>query len=186
MELPCGGALRSLDPRSPAYSESQSSADEPEVEPRNLKQALVSPSITSDSSPPPPKGYRAAEAYIRPSPIYVSGNLESHLFDLQSCTFTMSLTAKTATTTDAPTEIYLPDFHFPGASTAVAVSGGKWEMDYQEVQSIKVQRLRWWHAEGEQDIKVEGAKRQPGEFTNTSGDDVTYLGQCQRGQCILM
>lgn len=98
----------------------------------------------------------------------------------------MSLTAKTATTTDAPTEIYLPDFHFPGASTAVAVSGGKWEMDYQEVQSIKVQRLRWWHAEGEQDIKIEGAKRQPGEFTNTSGDDVTYLGQCQRGQCILM
>lgn len=97
----------------------------------------------------------------------------------------MSLTAKVATATDAPTEIYLPDFHFPDKSTAVAVSGGKWEIDQQVIQSIKVQRLRWWHAEGEQDIKIEGAKRQPGEFTNTS-DDMTYLEQCQRGQCIIM
>ncbi|KAJ5118739.1 glycosyl hydrolase [Penicillium atrosanguineum] len=184
LELPCGGTLRSIDTQSPAYSESHSSAEESQVEPRNLKRALVSPSMSSDSAPPP-KGYRAAQAYIRPSPIYVNGNLESHVFDLQNCTFTMSLTANMATATDTPTEIYLPDFHFPETSTAVAVSGGKWEIECQEIQSIKVQRLRWWHAEGEQDIKIEGAKRQPGEFTNTS-DDVTYLEQCQRGQCIIM
>jgi hypothetical protein len=131
-------------------------------------------------------GYRAAEAYIRPSPIFVSGTLETHVFDLQNCTFAMSLTAKAATATDAPTEIYLPDFHFPEANTIVAVSGGKWEIDYQVIQSIKVPRLRWWHAEGEQDIKIKGVKRQPGEYANPSGDDVTYLEQCQHGQCLLM
>lgn len=98
----------------------------------------------------------------------------------------MCLTAKSVTSTDAPTEIYLPDFHFPEANTVVAVSGGKWELDYLEIQSIKIQRLRWWHAEGEQDIKIEGIKRQPGEFANPSGDDVTYLEQCQRGQCMIM
>ncbi|KAJ5197954.1 glycosyl hydrolase [Penicillium cinerascens] len=185
LELPCGSTLRSLNPQSPAYSESHSSAEEPQVEPRNLKQALTSPSISSDSSPQS-KGYRAAEAYIRPSPIYVSGSLRSHVFDLRNCTFTMKLTAKTATSTDAPTEIYLPDFHFPETNTVVAVSGGKWELDYQEIQSIKVQRLRWWHAEGEQDIKIEGIKRHPGEFANPSGDDVTYLEQCQQGQCMIM
>ncbi|KAJ5668136.1 glycosyl hydrolase [Penicillium maclennaniae] len=184
LELPFGGTLHSIDRQSPAYSESHSSAEESQVEPRNLKQALVSPSISSDSSPPP-KGYRAAQAYIRPSPIYVNGNLKSHVFDLRNCTFTMSLTANMATATDAPTEIYLPEFHFPESHTAVAVSGGKWELDYQEIRSIKVQRLRWWHAEGEQDIKIEGVKRQPGEFNSTS-DDMTYLEQCQRGQCTIM
>lgn len=98
----------------------------------------------------------------------------------------MSLTAETATATDAPTEIFLPEFHFPQEKTVIAVSGGKWELDQKDIQGIKLQRLRWWHAEGEQDIKVEGVKRQPGTFANPSEDDVTYLEQCQRGQCLMM
>jgi len=98
----------------------------------------------------------------------------------------MRLTAKSSTSTDAPSEIYLPDFHFPETNTVATVSGGKWELDYQVFKSIKVQRLRWWHAEGEQDIKIQGLKRQPGEFTNPSRDDTTYLGQCQQGQCMIM
>lgn len=179
-----GAASRSLNPRSPAYSESHISGEDSQVGPRNLKRALSSPSISSDS-PPQPKGYRAAEAYLRPSPIYVGGTLASHVFDLRNCRFTMNLTAKAATAPDAPTEIYLPEFHFPEGNTVVAVSGGKWELNYQEIQNIKLQRLRWWHAEGEQDIKIEGVKRQPGEFA-PSADDVSYLEQCQSGQCSMM
>ncbi|KAJ5111276.1 glycosyl hydrolase [Penicillium argentinense] len=181
-ELPSGGGIRSLDPNSPAYSESHSSGEQPEVGPRNLKRALTSPSISSSFSQSP-KGYRAAEAYLRPSPIYVSGRLDHHVFDLQNCTFTMSLTAEAATSTEAPTEIYLPEFHFPEDQTDVAVSGGKWELEIDE--STKGQRLLWWHAEGEQDIKIEGVKRKVGEYSN-SGEDVTYLEQCQRGQCVMM
>lgn len=108
------------------------------------------------------------------------------MFDLQNCTFTMSLSSSKATATDAPTEIFLPEFHFPDAKTVVAVSGGKWELDYQEIQGTKTQRLRWWHAEGEQNIKIEGVKRQAGTFADPSGDDVTYLEQCQRGECLMM
>jgi hypothetical protein len=115
----------------------------------------------------------------------VSGRLDAHVFDLKNCTFTMSLTAKGPTTAHAPTEIYLPEFHFPETNLAVTVSGGKWDIDVEEIQSVKLQRLRWWHAEGEQDIKIEGIKRKPGEFANP-GEDVTYLEQCQKGDCVIM
>lgn len=185
MELPNKATYTSLNPQSPAYSESHSSVDEPEVDPRNLKRALTSPSISSVSSQTP-KGYRAAEAYIRPSPIYVSGSLQSHVFDLRNCTFTMTLTAEAATTSEAPTEIYLPEFHFPESKVVVAVSGGRWKIDYQEIQSIKVPRLQWWHAEGDQSIKIEGVKRKPGQVDDSSSEDATYLERCEKGDCRVM
>ncbi|KAJ5692509.1 glycosyl hydrolase [Penicillium macrosclerotiorum] len=186
LELPTKTATRSLNPHSPAYSESHSSGDEPEVGPGNLKGALTSPSISSISSQPSPKGYRAAEAFVRPSPIYVSGTLDSHGFDLQNCTFSMSLTAKASTPSESPTEIYIPEFHFPGNETIITVSGGKWDIDFQQIGPISMQRLRWWHAEGEQDIRIEGVKRKTGEYANPSGEDVTYLEQCQKGDCQIM
>ncbi|KAJ6178822.1 hypothetical protein N7519_009283 [Penicillium mononematosum] len=189
LELPAGSSTRPLDPNSPAYSESQSSGAEPNVGPRNLKGALSTPSISSDRSLPSlrqQQGYRAAEAYLRPSPTYVSGKLDSHVFDLKNCVFTLSLTAKGATTATAPTEIYLPDFHFPESNIVVTVSGGKWDIDVQDIHGAKLQRLRWWHAEGEQDIKIEGLKRKPGEFGNPGGQDIGYLEQCQKGECAMM
>lgn len=185
MELPTKATYTSLNPQSPAYSESHSSGDEPEVDSRNLKRALTNPSISSVSSQTP-KGYRAAEAFLRPSPIYVNGSLDSYVFDLRNCKFTLNLTAKAPTPSDTPTEMYLPEFHFPESGTVISVSGGKWEIDYQEFETIKVQRLRWWHAEGEQNIKIEGVKRKAGEFASPSGDDVTYLEQCQKGDCLVM
>jgi len=189
LELPAGNTARSTNPHSPAYSESQSSAEEPDVGPRNLKGALTTPSISTDhyqQSVRQKQGYRAAEAYLRPSPTYVSGKLDSHVFDLKNCTFTLSLTSKGPTPATAPTEIYLPDFHFPEANLVVTVSGGKWDIDYQDIQGVKLQRLRWWHGEGEQDIKIEGLKRKPGEIANPAGEDVSYLEQCQKGECVMM
>lgn len=141
--------------------------------------------MSSDNSPPP-KGYRAAEAYLRPSPIYVNGTLDGHLFDLRNCTFTLTLTAEMATATDSPTEIFVPEFHFPEDKAVITVSGGKWEVDQHDIQGVKLQRLLWWHAEGEQNIKVQGVKRQPGTYADPSEDDVSYFEQCQRGQCIVM
>lgn len=116
----------------------------------------------------------------------MSGKLDSHVFDLRNCAFTLSLTAEGATAATGPTEIYLPEFHFPGSNIVVAVSGGKWDIDVQDIQGVKLQRLRWWHAEGQQDIKIEGLKRKPGEFANPGGQDVSYLEQCQKGQCVIM
>lgn len=187
LELPSAAGIRSAGPHSPGYSESHSSGDEPEVGPRNLKGVLTSPSISSGHSQtsPEPKGYRAAEAYLRPSPVYVNGDLTSHLFDLKSCTFTMTLMSKKPTASDAPTEVYLPAFHFPEKESAITATGGKWETDTYEIQTAKLQRLRWWHADGEQSIKIEGVKRKPGN-TSDRASEGTYLEQCQAGQCLMM
>ncbi|OJJ48635.1 hypothetical protein ASPZODRAFT_1646406 [Penicilliopsis zonata CBS 506.65] len=195
-ELPSGTHLGNRaeirnhsDPHSPGYSDSQNNASDMQVGPQNLKRALTSPSISSACSQMTDlenQGYRAAEAYIRPSPVYTNGKVTQFLFELRNCTFTMALVAKAATAEHAPTEIYLPEFHFPSADTVIAVSGGKWTIDYEVIQSARLQRLRWWHAEGEQDIKIQGVKRKPGEYTHGSAEEVTYLEQCQRAACTVM
>lgn len=97
----------------------------------------------------------------------------------------MALMAKKSTATEAPTEVYLPNFHFPEKETTITVSGGKWEIDTYEIQTVKLQRLRWWHADGEQDIKIEGVKRKPGNTSDQAGEG-SYLEQCQAGNCLIM
>jgi len=98
----------------------------------------------------------------------------------------MSLQAKEMAGQETPTEIYLPEFHFPEDQSEVSVSSGKWEIDAEEFNSVKVQRLRWWHEGGKQNIKIEGVKRKLGEVSNAPGDDISYLEQCQKGGCTVM
>lgn len=98
----------------------------------------------------------------------------------------MSLTAEAASPQDTPTEIYLPEFHFSGDQSVVSVSSGEYKIEFEEVHSVKVQCLRWWHSEGEQDIKVEGVKRKLGELYNGTAEDVGYIEQCQQGGCVVM
>lgn len=180
-----------LDPRAPSFSESQSSTGDERVGPRDLKrvlnpQSLSLPSERLQSGSDERRSYRAAEAYIRPSPILTHGNVTSFAFDLRNCTFTMALTAPTSTASDTPTEIYLPKFHFPSSSTVVSVSGGKWSIKRDKVESREVQCLLWWHAEGNQDIRIQGLKRKAGEDADVGAEDDSYLDQCQRGTCCLM
>ncbi|THC96506.1 hypothetical protein EYZ11_004005 [Aspergillus tanneri] len=187
--LVLGGELQ-FDPHSPAYSESQRNIETSHVGPGNLKDALRSPSISTEHSQllKDNVGFRAAEAYIRPSPIVTNGLVTKHGFDLRNCTFTMSLVGKeTFVRDDRPTEIYLPDFHFPGTHVVVSVSSGEWAIDSADINSVRVQRLRWWHPKGDQNIKIEGVKRKPGGLSNgASADDVTYLEQCRSGGCTAM
>lgn len=184
------GSTTSLDRNSPSFSQSQSTTDYGKVEPHNIKNAVESPHMSSGSSNSSPElaskpGFRAAEAYIRPSPIYTNGDLLRYGFDLRNCTFTLSLSANGPTAEHAPTEIFLPEFHFPSSQTVVNVSGGKWTIESDEEVSSTVQRLRWWHGEGEQDIKIRGVKRKAGEILN-SDEDETYLEQCQKNTCNVM
>lgn len=96
------------------------------------------------------------------------------------------MTAKARTSQDAPTEIYLPDFHFPAPQTVVTVGAGEWTIDYDEINGVKVQRLRWWHPEGDHEIEIQGVKRKAGELENDTSDDISYLEQCQKGECVVM
>ena len=171
----------SLDVNSPSYSRAQS-AETLNVNPGNLKKSLsVDP--MSQSKDGDVRGLRAAEAFIRPTPVTTHGDLISYGFDLKNATFTLSLSAGSSTPDDYPTVIYLPEFHFPTTST-VEVSGGKWTISPEENNGAVQQILRWWHAEGDQTITVKGVVRKQGSVLSGEEDE-GYLQQYQRN-CAVM
>ncbi|KAF2148855.1 glycoside hydrolase family 5 protein [Myriangium duriaei CBS 260.36] len=178
----------SIDPSSPSYSESRSSEDG-SISKKNLQKTLsvdeMSVSNSSSAAANEVPTFRAAEAYVRPSPIYTHGQLVSHVFDLRQCAFTMVLNTASATDQAAPTEIYLPQFHFPQQESEIEVSGGKWEISSDVVHGTPVQRLRWWHAEGEQKLTVKGIKRRQGRVIGPDEAEDSYLEQCRRN-CSVM
>lgn len=117
------------------------------------------------------KGYRAAEAFVRAVSIATHGQVLRHGFDLRNCTFSMEVSAGVPTPTDAPAEIFLPEWHFPPDDLQVAVSSGKWdvvrglvspEAALAQPQDDSIQILRWWYAAGEQSIEVKGVPRRIG------------------------
>lgn len=178
----------SLDPSSPSYSESQSERSTP-VGPGTLQKTLsvneMSPSQTASGAP---GGFRAAEAYVRPSPVYTHGTLSSYGFDLKSCTFTVSLSAPSSTPQDHPTEMYLPDFHFPQSQTSVEVTGGKWTIQVaEEIEGAPQQIFRWWHGEGEQKLTIRGLRRKNGALEGEEKEEGYLDAYWEMGrQCAVM
>ena len=179
----------SVDQSSPSYSESRST-NSLSTSPRNLKDTLKTPSIVSQRSQTPSElgnkpGYRAAEAYVRPSPIATVGNVTSYGFDLRNATFTFALECKAAATEDVPTEIFLPEYHFPRNNTQVEVSSGKWTISDDNVGGSTVQKLRWQHGAGKQNMTVQGVQRRLGVSLGTEEDE-GYYEQCKQTRCCLM
>ncbi|KAI4287254.1 MAG: hypothetical protein L6R35_003485 [Caloplaca aegaea] len=180
----------SVDRSSPAFSNSRSSNNSP-ISPRNLKQTLSTPSLSSQRSSTPAEigsnpGYRAAEAFVRPSPIATAGDVISYGFDLRNCTFTLALECKEAATEDAPTETFLPEYHFPRDATDVEVSSGKWTISVDDEDGGMIQRLRWWHDKGKQSLTVKGVKIRSGTSLGQDEEAPGYLEWCQQTGCRVM
>lgn len=149
---------------------------------------MRTPSISSMKNDAPAEisstpGYRAAEAYVRPSPIATVGTILQSGFDLRSGVFTFKLRASETTTDDNPTEIFLPEFHFPKDQCTVEVSSGKWAISTDERDGGLIQKLKWWHVEGEHSLKVIGVLRAQ---QLTRQDEEGYLDQCQQSKCSVM
>ena len=179
----------SVDQTSPSYSQSRSTDGSP-VSSRNLKDTLKAPTISSQRSKTPPElgstpGYRAAEAYVRPSPIATVGKVTSYGFDLRNATFTFSLESESAATEDVPTEIFLPEFHFPRDSTQVEVSSGKWSISLDDADGGLIQRLRWQHGAGKHNMTVKGVQRRQGMALGKEEEE-GYYEQCKQSRCDLM
>jgi hypothetical protein len=166
--------------------------DDSSVTPNNLKRSLTNPSISSEATSRQPEltaspGYRAAEAYVRPAPIATAGVITNYVFDLRQCLFTLVIKAPKVADPDTPTVVFLPEYHFPKDGCSVEVSSGKWEISGDEEEAVLIQRLRWWHGEGEQTLRVSGVvkKHNAGE----GAEDAGYYEQCNQGtwsNCSLM
>ena len=188
----------SNDPSSPSYSQSRSTDASPAT-PENLQRNLKTPSISSEqrlhphhhdhehehqhhdhpAEENPSPGFRAAEAYVRPSPIATVGSLKSYGFDLRNAVFTMSLDSTIPAEEDKPTEIFLPDFHFPREHTEVEVSSGKWTISVDDEDRGLLQRLQWVHPAGEHKITVKGVRRRQGMALGKEEEE-GYMEQCKQ------
>ena len=60
-------------------------------------------------------------------------------------------------------------------------------MDEAENQFGLLQKLRWWHGEGEQSLKVVGVKRRQGMRMGSEEEEAGYLEQCNQSyKCAVM
>ncbi|GAB7356131.1 hypothetical protein MBLNU459_g6729t1 [Dothideomycetes sp. NU459] len=180
----------SADPASP-YSDASASRDGA-VSPASLKKTLSVDKMNASKTPSLESegvGMRAAEAYVRPTPIATHGKMKSHGFDLRNCVFTLSLTTTSPAPEDVPTEIFLPAYHFPQGKTEIEVTaGGKWSIYVDESDGGLQQKLKWWHGEGEQILTAKGAKRRPGTALGKEEEEDGYFAQyIQMGKnCTMM
>lgn len=179
----------SVDRASPSFSQSHST-EQSTVSPSNLNKTLTTPSISSlpsnsasDLTGKP--GFRAAQAYVRPSPIAIVGNLKSYGFDLRNATFTLTLVCDSEVTEATPTEISLPEFHFPRDDIVVKASSGKWAIGVDDADGGLMQKLRWWHGKGKQDLTIKGVRTRQGMVRKGDEED-GYFAQCQDQLCRLM
>lgn len=157
--------------------------DETSVTPGNLKRVLTNPSIASTPTSQNPEltnapGYRAAEAYVRPAPITTNGPIIDYTFDLKNCEFTMEIEGTKAESDEFPTTVFLPEYHFPKDQCTVAVSSGKWEISTDDEERTWIQKLRWWHGDGKQSLKITGIIRPHNTLAGTA-EEAGYLQQCQ-------
>ena len=128
-------------------------------------------------------GFRAAEAYVRPSPIATVGDVTSYGFDLRNAVFTLSIAASSVATEEVPTEIFLPEFHFPRDNVSVEVSSGEWTISVDDMDGGMIQRLRWMHGSGEQSLKVKGVQRRQGMALGKEEEE-GYLEQCRQNPAL--
>lgn len=159
--------------------------DDESVTPGNLQRTLTTPSISSSRSAKDPEltnapGYRAAEAFIRPTPTVVAGSVLSSGFDLRKCSYNLKVAAPKPASEDAPTVVFLPEYHFPKDQCEVTVSAGKWELSSDDSEGPMLQRLKWWHPEGEQTLGIQGIVRKH-NVPEGSTEEAGYLEQCQQG-----
>ncbi|TWU78180.1 hypothetical protein ED733_007716 [Metarhizium rileyi] len=169
----------------PPTTKNRDVGNDESITPENLQRTLTTPSISSSRSAKDPEltnapGYRAAEAFIRPTPTVVAGNVLATGFDLRKCAFNLKVSAPKPASDEAPTVVFLPEYHFPRDQSQITVSAGKWELSSDDSEGPVLQRLKWWHPEGEQTLGIQGLVRQHNVLEGST-EEAGYLEQCQQG-----
>lgn len=99
---------------------------------------------------------------------------------MRKAVFELKVSAPKAAVEEAPTIVFLPEYHFPKDNFDVTVSSGKWEVSFDDDEGTPLQRLRWWHPDGEQHLTIKGVLRKHNALEG-SAEEAGYLEQCQQG-----
>ncbi|KAK9460607.1 glycoside hydrolase superfamily [Lipomyces oligophaga] len=130
----------------PASMRSDTGASDSDISLMSAKSYGVSSPFTNEA------GCRAIEAFVRPTPLATSGIPQEYGFDIKTAVFNLSLFADDCLSKNIPTEISIPDFHFPNGDMEIEITSGRWEHDKP------AQLIRWYHDEGLQKIKITGLR----------------------------
>ncbi|KAI9722417.1 MAG: hypothetical protein M1828_004784 [Chrysothrix sp. TS-e1954] len=169
------GSVNSQDPSSPSYTESDRAED-----PLLAKSKMTT--SNRDKRRSDGKGLRAAQAVVRPTPVATHGAVLSYGFNLAKCEFELKLTTETSAIEDPPTEIFLPEYHFPESKIEVQVSSGRYEIYTDDIELGSSQRLRWWHEDGDQSLNIKGIVHKDETLADSQG----ILDQCRDKGCFVM
>jgi hypothetical protein len=60
-----------------------------------------------------------------------------------------------------------------------------WTISTDDADGGMIQRLRWWHVEGEHHIKITGVQRRQNMMLGKEEEE-GYLDQCQQSKCTVM
>ncbi|EEY17535.1 Protein tyrosine kinase [Verticillium alfalfae VaMs.102] len=143
------------------------------VTPGNLESSMRSPSISSAPSGKDPE--------ISNAPGFPGGR-----------GYKLRIRSDFPPSDDAPTIVFVPEHHFPKDNCQVTVSSGKWELsedaDAEEPSAPQLQRLKWWHGDGEQTLRLNGLVRRHNLPNEGTDEEQGYLDQCrqQYGTCSLI
>lgn len=128
---------------------------------------------------------RAAPAYVRPYPMATHGDIIAYGFDLKTCVFELKTVATSKAEEGAPTEVFLPEYHFPNDNIIVEVSAGRWMMDREEKAGVSIPLLKWWPPIGEQKLRVKGSTKRLGMIM-AGEDDGSFIERCRESVCAIM
>ena len=150
-----------------------------EVDQANLKRALTKDTMSTErtSMSEEVRPGRAAEAFVRPTPVHTAGIVVESGFNLAKTTFKMKVKADKPAEEEAPTEIFVPPLHFPDPIEVEA--NGRWEHDAGE------NVLRWWNDAGLQELTIKGqdskvwAMSDEYAYTSYAANFADGYGQCR-------
>lgn len=176
------------DMASPSHSEARASGTAGEAPIANDAKRIMNATVTeqttnvsSEGNSPPLDSARAARAFIRPAPLSAHGSIVSYGFDLQHRRFSLDVLASRSAPAHAPTEVFLPELHFPDDAFDVTVSAGRFEIAREPITSRgQRQMLRWWNDDGQQRCVVEVRKA---AGVGEEEEDEGWWNRCREGLC---
>ena len=180
----------SVDRTSPAFSQSRSTDQSP-VLPEKLKNTLSTPSISiaevqhscrdwKHARLPSRRGLRSPQPYrhCRQCDIFRLRSAKRHIHIL-------ARNARIPLPRKCRQRYFCRSFISHATRLLLKSASGKWTISVDDMDGGLIQRLRWYHGAGKQNMTVKGVQRRQGMALGKEEEE-GYLEQCRQSKCNTM